>query len=453
MAVVVDTNLYDAQYKAVDRIIGRFPIGDQIKEQLRRQLEQGGTSFSKDVRPLLGNPAVIGAPDTRAVNDNHFVGALVVKDSGKLDELLKRPDVRKVGESSGATLYETQRGTDLGVEGDTVVLADSRAEVERALRQHDDGNGLDQKAFDRQLSGLPQDALVKVAADARAFLRADPSSAQARRVKWVDALRSVGTTISASSDRATVDFRIATDPAGLGKEDLPLAAGNEAPRVVQRPGEVGVGIRDAAQIVEFAQRAARSVNPVGFGGFERSKEQIKHGTKVDLDRDLVSAFTGEATASVAVDGRFGLRAPLKDPAAFRRTLARLARVVPSFVEGAGGGTAALARPRGRNGFYAVSPADGRGAVYGVVGDAFVAASDPRHAGALVAAKPSGLPDAQGSLVFHGDAQQLAQQLISRRLSGLSGLGAGVALAPLAELQGWVKTDTDGMRGRLSVGFD
>ena len=42
-----------------------------------------------------------------------------------------------------------------------------------------------------------------------------------------------------------------TDPEGLSDEDLPIAAGDKSPPVLSRDGEVGLGIRNPAQIVQL----------------------------------------------------------------------------------------------------------------------------------------------------------------------------------------------------------
>ena len=50
----------------------RFPFGDQVRDNLLGQLEQssGGISFNDDVKPVLGNPLVVGAVDPEALSGN-----------------------------------------------------------------------------------------------------------------------------------------------------------------------------------------------------------------------------------------------------------------------------------------------------------------------------------------------------------------------------------------------
>ena len=65
----IDTDLEGDQYKSLDAILNRFPGADTIKALLKAQLSMGqeGVDFDKDIKPLLGNPAVISATDVTLV--------------------------------------------------------------------------------------------------------------------------------------------------------------------------------------------------------------------------------------------------------------------------------------------------------------------------------------------------------------------------------------------------
>src|SRR3954454_2247856 len=66
-AVAIDTNLKGDQYRELGRLAGKFPFGGQLERQLEQQIERdGNVDFDKDVRPLLGNPFVVGAVDARS---------------------------------------------------------------------------------------------------------------------------------------------------------------------------------------------------------------------------------------------------------------------------------------------------------------------------------------------------------------------------------------------------
>src|SRR5687768_16842643 len=76
-AVAIDTDLDGDQYKAADAILNKFPGADTIKALLRAQLEMGqeGVRFDDDIKPLLGNPAVISATDVSSfLSDSEDAG-------------------------------------------------------------------------------------------------------------------------------------------------------------------------------------------------------------------------------------------------------------------------------------------------------------------------------------------------------------------------------------------
>src|SRR3954466_256339 len=107
-AVSVDTDLGDQQYKSLDAILNRFPGADTIKSLLKAQLTTGqqGVDFDDDIKPLLGNPAVISATDVGSFlsdsAESGFVAALQVKDKDALDSLVEKTGAKKQGEVAGA---------------------------------------------------------------------------------------------------------------------------------------------------------------------------------------------------------------------------------------------------------------------------------------------------------------------------------------------------------------
>jgi hypothetical protein len=254
-----------------------------------------------------------------------------------------------------------------------------------------------------------------------------------------------------------IDFRLRTE-GDLSDEDLPIAPGDEAPPVIEREGEIGLGIRDLAHIVRFAENAGQAIDPAGFGDYAQAKKTIDRQLGVSLDNDLVAQVTGNVSASVSIDGGFGVRAELKDPAAFRRTLAKVADVLPSFAEGAGFGTVALSKPKADEDFYALAQPDGDSVIFGVVDDVLVVASDARRAGALAGDEPTAVDGAKGSVVVGADAEQLVNTLLGEfgpalGIPDLGGLGTGLITRPLGDLTGYVGAGTDELRGKLTLNVE
>jgi hypothetical protein len=459
-AAAIDTDVEGDQYRAAGELLDSFPGGDQIVERLREQLEQssGRLSFEDDIEPLLGNPFVVGATDVRSFTaegeSDDFVAAIQAEDGDKLRQVIEDSDVRESGERNGATIYEDD-GSRFAVEDDVLVVAGTDRALDAALERADGDDHLDEDSFDESLAGLPEDALVKSFFDVEQLVRTDPDTRDARQVKWVSALRTLGLTGSATSGELRFEFNLSSDGDELSDEDLPLAAGDASPAVVERAGEVSIGIRDPGQVVRFAEAAARAIDPRGFGQYDQAKQQIAARMRVDVDRDVIAQFDGDMSATVAVNGEFGVRAELKDPAAFERTLERVADALPAFARGAGMADVQLAKPRGGSPFYALANGEGDSVVFGVVDDVFVLANEPRRAGTLARQRTSKVEGAEGSMAVTADAEQVATRILGQ----IQGLGLGQQLgsrlftAPLGQLSGSVRTETDGMRGRFTLAID
>jgi hypothetical protein len=456
LAIAVSTDIDSDQYEAVDAIVGRFPFGGQIKGRLKGEIEQGGVDFEDDVKPLLGNDFVIGAPTAKAADEDRFVGAGKAKDEGELQDLLdKSEDAEKIGESHGATLYRDDDGDFLALKEAVIVFANAREDVEEALDRREGDDRLREDQFDDALSGLPDDAIVRIYGNAQPFLAANPEAAEARKVKWVGALRTFGIAASAARDSVTFDYKLNTEPAGLTAEDLPFAAGGQTPPVLRpdaKAPEVAAGIRDPAQIVEFAQRAGQAINPTGYALFERNKERVNRRLDLDLDRDLIGQFGGNLALTADPDGDFGLRADLQSAREFERTLRKVSTVIPSFAEGAGLGRVSVERPRRGEDFYTLAAEGGQTAVFGVVGDVFVAANDARRASQLASGSPAPLEGATGSVVSVTNAEELADAIIGRE-GGLEAIGAALFTGPLGDLTTSLQIGTAGLRGQTRLKLD
>ena len=460
-AVAIDTDIEGDQYQALQALLKKFPFGGQIENSLRQQLEQGANvDFDDDIKPVLGNPVVAGASDLPALRHDTgnapFVAAVQAKDEDALDNLIDKTKPNKVGEESGATVY--QEGTAaFAVDGDMLIFASDRQQLSDALKRADGDDHLDEDTFNSALEGLPESALARVYADVGALLKNDPSTAQARNIKWVAALRTLGGTFVAKDEGIDADFRVRTE-GDLTDADLPIAPGDEAPDVIKQEGEVGLGIRDLAHIVKFAENSAQAVDPAGFGDYAKAKATIDKQLGVSLDDDLIGQLTGNLSSTLSLDGKFGVRAELKDPRAFERTLAKVADVLPSFAEGAGLGKVGLSKPKAGGDFYALSQADGDSVVFGVVDDVLVVANDPARAARLADVQPTAVPGAKGSVVLSTDAEQIVNVLLGQfgpalGLGELGGIGGALFTRPLGDLNGYMSASTEELRWKFTLAID
>ncbi len=324
------------------------------------------------------------------------------------------------------------------------MLAGSEEALDRALERADGDDHLTQDTFQAAFEGLPDGGLARVYADLEELIGRDPDAREARKVKWVDALRTLGLTAGATDSGVEMQFNVRTDPEGLTEEDLPMASGDESPPVIARSGEIGFGLRDISQVIEFAEAAGQSIDPSGFGDYAQAKQTLDSRLGINIDEDLIGGLRGEMSGSVSLEGEFAARAEVEDPAAFKRTLAKIAEVLPA--------------PSAGEGLYRVGGSDGDLAVFGVVGDVFVVASDPERAGEIAVEDPETVDGAQGAFALRSDAQALANALVSRLgpqlgLSGLEGFGAQLFTGPLEDLTGSMSVETDGLRGRMQLAVE
>jgi Protein of unknown function (DUF3352) len=453
-ALELDTDLGDSQYKALDAILNRFPGADTIKSVIKAQLTSGvkGVNFDNDVKPLLGNPAVISATDVGSfLSDSEqagFVAALQVDDKDALQSLIDKTKPQKRGEVGGATVY--QDGTTFfGVKDDVVVLAGSRALLEAALKRADGGDHLSESDFEAGLKGLPSDALARVYVNVQGLLSQSEGAKAARRIEWVDALRTLGLTVSAQKSSIDVEFNAVTK-GNLTNADLPFASGDEAAKVVKRKGEIGVGLRNPSQLVAFFESALQAVDPHTFGDYEQGKRVIAAKLNLDIDKDLIAQLTGNLSVSATIAGDFAARADVKDPAAFTKTVDKVAKALPEL-----GSTLGVEAVRRSGDLYEVRLSGGSSFFFGMAQNSLVVGSDAARAHAIAAAQPEAVPGASGSLVVSADAEGIARQILAKIAPqfGIPDAIVPVFARPFNELHGWVTTSTDGLKGKLSLTLD
>ncbi len=463
LVVTIDTDVDGGQFKNIEKIADKFPFAGQIQKELEGRLEGGGISFEDDVKPVLGNEFVVGATDVAGLvnrddDSDEFVGAIQVEDKGKLEDLIEKEGDEK-GETAGAKIYEDNDGDAFAIEGDVLVVANDREQLEAALEQRDEDNRLTEEKFNETVEGLPKEALVKVGGDLQKLLASDPDTAGARKVPWVDALRTFGATLSFAADRAELDFRLGTDGSELSDDELPLATGGESPAVLDLPNEIGVGLRDPAQLFRFGESAAQAVEPEQFADYQTTKAATERRLGIDIDDDLIAQLEGDASISISTRGAVGARIELEDEEAFAETLRKLERELPELLSSTGGSPTRLTRA----GDYTVlRSADGDSLAYTIDDGALVISNSVARARQVADAQTKEVEGARGALVVNADAQDLFLEALRSRGAAIGGgLGGGIGQAlggqlvagPLDELTGSAQATKDGITGKVSLTFD
>ena len=449
----IDTDVKGDQYQAIGKIVDKFPFGDSVRAAVKEIVEDEGGDY-EDIEPLLGNEFVVGASNVRSLTgdsgEEDFVGAVQAKSKDKLEDAVKADKPKEDGEKNGAKIYRDDDGDTFAIKDDVLIVAGSKRLLETALEQREADDRLTEDTFEKATSDLPRDALLRVSGNLQKLLAADPETQEARKVKWVNALRTFGATVSFEDDEANVGFRLNTDSGSLTEEDLPLAAGASSPSIVDRAGEIAAGIKDPTQIVDFAEKAGQAIDPGGFGDYAQAKRTIERQLDLDIENDLLDQLEGDLAITFAVNGKFGARSKVKDPRRFDRTLAKLGKVLPDVAESATGESVGYAKPKKGGDFYALATADGESVVYGVVDGVFVLANDPRTAGQLSTEDTEPVSGSRGSVVVSADAAQLVQQILGQL--GGAGLAGAVVTGPLGDLTGSMTSETSGITGNFTLNF-
>ena len=444
VVATVDTDPDGDQWKQVDRLLGKFPFAGQVRSQLKQSLTSGaGVDFDQDVEPILGNPLVFSVPTTDALqqDDSPVLLALKAEDEGKAEDLVKK-GAQKVGSVEGADVYEGESGSFTALSDGVIVVADSRADLEAAVKRHAADDHMDEEAFEELTAGVEGDGLLKVGVNAEQAIDADPESAKAKEVPWIAGLRRVGMVFSAEDDGIVTDFRLTTE--GVAEEDLPLAAGDEAAPVVRRPTDFGFGSRDFAQTFHFLEDVGLTTGKQDeVAEYRKDKQRLNKDLGIDLDRDVVDQFQGDASLAVGLDGGFALRSELRDPAAAQRTLEK---ATPRLKKAFAKENVGIVTPKSPDGVYAVATADGDRFVFAVRDDKFVMATDAGRLEEFVAQSATQVEGAKGSFVMAADARTIANEVARQQGQGAAGLFTG----SLGDLTGWVETETDAMSGQFKI---
>ena len=256
MSLQTDPN--SSAIQSAQALLHRFPAVTFGESALIARLQQFGINYDTDIKPLFGNPAVIGVGEP-------VPGA--ARDRASSSRGSRRTRTRSTTSSRSSTCPRARRSMDakvygvstaaLAVDGSTLVLAASPTAIKSALDLHAHGGGLTPADQSKAMGNLPTDSLVSAFGDLTAVL-SQPSAAQAKKVPWVNALKGYGVAISANATGLTFQYRLDTSGQTLSESQLPIAPGSTPPSLAgSQP--ISVGVSDPSRIVKFIHsgRAAR----------------------------------------------------------------------------------------------------------------------------------------------------------------------------------------------------
>jgi hypothetical protein len=402
---------------------------------------------------------VIGVPTAEDFEgeDDRFVMALEAKDGDKAEDFVRR-DAREVGERNGANIYESESGgTFTALNGDTMVLSNSKQTIEQALETRDGDDRLREDDLEEAFGDLPDDALLRMYGDAQRLIEDSAGTEDARKSKWVSALRKFAITADAVDDGVEVQFRLETE--GLSEEDLPMAAGEESPAVVARENEVSFALRNVTQAIKFGEVTGQEIDATEFGQYQAAKNLLGSRLGIDVDEDIYGQFEGDTSVSVALDGKFASRSELRDAAAFETTLAKIADEPDLLARLLDEDEVQIEKPRGGEKLYGLVSSDGDRLVYGVVNGVFILANDPAKAEQIATGEPAPVEGAEGAFALKADgeaiANDIAEDLLGDQLGGLAELLGGISAftEPVGDLTGSMRNETDALTGRFKLAIE
>jgi Protein of unknown function (DUF3352) len=432
--IITDPN--SAPVKSLSTLLTKFQVASLLASSLNQELQKQGLSYNADIKPLLGNPVVVGTTETAGAGSKlKGVGVWVTKDASKLNKLVSSNGSKKIGSHDGATLYRGKDGqTVLAVDGATLVAADTQALVNAALDRHANDKGMTVSQYNQQVSGLPSHALVQVFGNVAPLL-ATPQTATARRIPWVAAIKGYAVAINTTSNGISLDWKVDTTGRQLTAAQLPLAAGSAAPALAS--GEPGsLGIRDPAQIATFAESALQAADPNASAQFQAALGALHRGFGIDvtgalgqLTGDLITA--GEGPVSL-------VRAGVSNPTIVSQTLSNLAKHIGSLAAGTS------MRPLG-GGFYLVRRQSVAFAI-GLVGNQLVAGNASISKLRAFATKPTTPSGGHGAIAF---SESLPQVL---KLTGglVRSTHAQLILSQLKSFSGWIANTPSALTGNALV---
>lgn len=436
---VIATDPQGAAVQNALGLLGAFPLSSLGIAAVESQLSSLGVNYQSDIEPLYGNPLAVGVLQVPGAA-SHFLAVWTAKSAAKLDALVKKlHGLTPAGTLDGATVYHAGGSATVAVEGATAVFGASAADVDAALSRHAHGSGgITSATFSSAMRNLPQNTFMQAFGSLTGTLSTS-SSAGARDVPWVAAIRSYAAAISVDSAGIHGQFRIDTSGGSLATSRLPIAAGTTAPSLAGTL-PIAVGARDPGQIISFGEAALQAGDPTDYAKFVREENAVKRKTGYDLST-FAALLAGNSVIESDTKTTMA-RADVSDPASAAKQLAALGPVLRDLFP------AAEALAKQPSGFYAIKQARASTINLGLVGNEFVAgAATPAQLRAFATAPTTPVANAAGSLTFRISVIELV--MIALKTS--PGSIVRTLLSSLGNVTGSAGASPSALTGSISLG--
>ena len=297
--VVVPTDLDGEQLQRLGALLAPGPERD-IRDLAANLFDVEYVDFARDVEPLLGKDLV--AAEWGDTEDPRILVALETPDGAKAGELGRKLDL------------------DYRVDGDTLLLSLNGG----AATLQPPADSFDPAAFGEDTGP----ALVRFADNPQLLVKALDVEVD---LPWIQALERLSASIRLEDHAITAHAHLTTRPDDLSDEDLPLAAGDEAPQAADEEGAISSGNRNQSQTTVFLAQLARKAWP--DSDFVAEVELAEKDLGISFEDEVLKQFNGPSTSVAWPDGNFAAVSEIDDPDRMRELLPRLAPRLPGILNG------------------------------------------------------------------------------------------------------------------------
>jgi len=319
---------------ALGKILRTSDPGAKLVEMIDRGGRREGISFDRDVAPWLGDRVGVAALSFSR-EQAHSVAIAASTDNAKaqaaIDKALKGGDKRSYRDVDYT--FDADDRTAAAVVGDAVVIG-TEVGLKGAVDASKGSSLAEADALKKARAEVSQERSGFAYLDVAGFLRQAISAAgdtAAQAAPLLDPVaKALPKTVGAALDAEPDLLRV--DSAAFGQPDSTRAAKSGADALAALPADawLGAGAGELGQTVTNFLDGIASGGGLGGIGLEALLNQARERTGLDLRKDVL-AWMGDAGFYIAGttedDKRGALVIGSKDPAATRRTVQTLRRVL------------------------------------------------------------------------------------------------------------------------------
>jgi hypothetical protein len=278
--VAVNTDFEGEQWQAAERLVSRFPAGQEALAELRRELRADELDFEQDIKPAVGAEVDIVVTDLNA--EENAVVLTQPKDAAKWREVVGS------GDDPGVT-EELEDGWWVAAETQEAIDAFKSARGEDSLAEND--------AFTDAMDELPEERLASLYASGEALTGQLESEAELDPDE-----RAAFQCLLGNARVPSLAFAVAAEENGARLSGAVRAEDVEAPdesssELADKLPAGALAVLSANNLAEQARtflRCAEDADPE----FSRELGEIESALGLSVEEDVLPLFEGETAVAV-----------------------------------------------------------------------------------------------------------------------------------------------------------